>query len=908
MSGSGKITLNLVFAVIIIALISASYFFIRDFTMPTESPIKAVPQSSALFIEIKNPQEIINKISDTNNIWRDLCSISNLGELNKNLMFFDSLSLKNKNIRDILSNKIIISFHTSVENNIKVLLLIKLKNRHQSSAFRDIVENAYGHNAMIIHQKFKGNRINKIIRKNTDKIFAYTVKNGVFIGSFSISLIEQSLEQLSSEKAIDDDYLFRKVKHTAGKRINANLYINFSNFSKLASVFAKDNHRKNINLLKHFAKWSELDLMLKDNELLLNGYTVVSDSVPGYLQLFNDQLPQKIEIVNILPYNTTVIYDLGFEDFQTFFVKNKNYSKAYSTKLLRSLSKINRKYNIVIEKYMLSWIGNEVAMVSSAIHSNEFSDKSFAIIHSKNVSDAKNKLNALTKIIPGSSRNISYKNYKINKVNIPDLISVFFGTAFSRIENNYYTFIDNYVIFANSSSSLKDFINLYLSGKTLDLNENYQDFSDNISENSNLFFYYDFRNSHDLLKLFLKDEYFSEIKNNIDYLQNFQAFAFQFSSINKMFYTNIYLKNNPTYKEENRAVWKTTLNAEVTGKPYFVKDHTNNTYNIIVFDEENSMYLIDNNGNILWNIALDGKVISEVYEVDYYKNRKIQYVFNTENSIYLIDLKGRDVANYPKKLGTKATNGLVIFDYVKDKNYRMVFAGADKKVYNYSINGKAVKGWINPKSKSIVTGKIQHLIAGNSDYIIIPDVAGNVKITERRGKNRIIIRGDFVNAVNSDFYVNKTNSKGVLITTNQKGHLIYIKRNGQTSSTIFDDFSPEHYFLYEDFDMNGSKDFIFLDKNKLSVFDRFKSIVFEYTFDEDVHTKPIIIPVSSRENFLGIILKKKKEIYLFDNKGNVVVSSGVTGEMPFNVGSLNNDKNLNLVVGSGNILYNYLIQ
>ncbi len=908
MSTSGKITFNIILAVVIIAVISASYFVIKDFTMPTDSPVKAVPQSSALFLEIKNPQEIINEISDTNNIWRDLCSISKFEELNKNLMFFDSLSMKNKKLKDVFNDKMIISFHTSVKNKVEVLLLIKLKNRRQSSAFRNIVESAYRNDAIIIHQKLNGERINKVILKNTDKIFAYAIKNGVFIGSYSILLIGEALEQISSKNAIDNDYLFNKVRLTAGKRINANLYINFSNFNKLISVFTNEDNNKNIEHFKHFAEWSELDLLIKDNELLLNGYTVASDSVPRYLSLFKDQSPQKIEIINILPFNTTLIYDLGFEDFAGFFGNYKNYSKTYKTKLQNKIKNINKKYNIDIEKYILPWIGNEVAMASTANNTYEFSESSFVIIHSKNVADAKKKLNALSKKIPGSSRNISYKNYKINKINISDLMLGFFGPAFSKIENNYYTFIDNYVIFANSSSSLKDFLNVYLSGKTLDLNENFKDFSDNISESSNLFFYYDFRNSHDLLKLYLKDGIFSEIKNNIEYLHNFQAFAFQFSSINKMFYTNIYLKNNPTYKEENRAIWKTTLNAEVVGKPYFVKDHTNNTYNVIVFDKENIMYLIDNNGNILWDIPLDGKVISEVYEVDYYKNRKIQYLFNTENSIYLIDLKGRDVANYPKKPGTKATNGLVVFDYVKNKNYRVVFAGADKKVYNYTIKGKTVKGWLNPKSKSIVTGKIQHLIANNRDYIIIPDVDGNVKIVQRSGKNRIIVRGNFINALNSDFYINKTNSKGVLLTTNEKGQLTYIKRNGQTVSTVFADFSPDHYFLYEDFDMNGTKDFIYLDKNKLTVYDRFKSVIFEYTFDEDVNTKPLIIPVSSRENLLGIILKKKKEIYLFDNKGNVVVSKGVTGEMPFNVGSLNNDKNLNLVMGSGNVLHNYLVK
>ena len=909
MSHSGKITVNIIFAIVIVAVITASYFVIREFTIPSASPLKAIPQSSALFLEIKNPQKFVNKITDTSNVvWADLCKISKIAELNKILMFYDSLSLKNKSLKKIFNDKMILSINASSEQNLDLLLLIKLQNRHQSSAFRNIVESAFGNDAIIVAQKINGKKINKVVLKNSDEIFAYVIKEGVFIGSYHIPLIEEALEQMNSGNTIDNNSLFKKVKLTAGKRVNANLYVNFNKLNSMLSAFTKDDFNEYADLCKYFADWSELDLLIKDNELLLNGYTITSDSLSRYLGAFKDQTPQKIEITNILPFNTTLIYDMGFEDFQTFFNKNKNYSKAYGTDMLKKISGINSKYNINVEKYMIPWIGNEVAMISTANHTYDFSEKSFVVIHSKNIADAKKKLKALSNKIPGGSRNITFKNYKINKLSISNLLPALFGSAFSKIKNNYYTFIDNYVIFANSSSSIKDFLNVYLSGKSLDLNENFKDFSDNISENSNLFFYFDFRNSHELLKLYLKEEYFSEIKNKIDYLHNFQAVAFQLSSINRMFYTSIYLKNNQMYKEENRAIWKNNLNSDIVGKPYFVKDHTNNTYNIIVFDKENTMYLIDNNGNILWDILLDGQVISEVFEVDYYKNRKIQYLFNTENSIYLIDLKGRDVANYPKKLVTKATNGLVVFDYVKNKNYRVVFAGADKKIYNYQIDRKAVKGWAYPKSKSIVNGKIQHLIAGNRDYIVIPDVDGNVKIIQRNGKNRIIVRGNFVNGLNSDFYVNKTNSKGVLITTNDKGHLIYIKKSGQTASTIFDDFSSDHYFLYEDFDMNGTKDFIYLDKNKLTVFDRFKSKIFEYTFDEDVNTKPIIIPVSSYENLLGIILTKTKQIYLFDNKGNVVISSGITGEMPFNVGSLNNNKDLNLVVGSGNILYNYLIK
>ena len=72
-------------------------------------------------------------------------------------------------------------------------------------------------------------------------------------------------------------------------------------------------------------------------------------------------------------------------------------------------------------------------------------------------------------------------------------------------------------------------------------------------------------------------------------------------------------------------------------------------------------------------------------------------------------------------------------------------------------------------------------------------------------------------------------------------------------------------------------------------------------------TKPEFFQLSKRKKVLGIVADQEKTIYLFDNKGNTLISKGLVGETPFTVGSLENNNDLNLVTGTGNTLYNYRI-
>ncbi|NOX86283.1 MAG: hypothetical protein GXO86_10020, partial [Chlorobi bacterium] len=296
-----------------------------------------------------------------------------------------------------------------------------------------------------------------------------------------------------------------------------------------------------------------------------------------------------------------------------------------------------------------------------------------------------------------------------------------------------------------------------------------------------------------------------------------------------------------------------------------------------------------------------------IFQVDYYKNGKIQYLFNTKDFIYLIDKNGDAVTGYPKKLNPYATNGISVFDYDGKKNYRILIALADKKVHNYQLNGKAVKGWKYPRMKQIVTEPVTRLLSGGRDYIIITDKNDNIRIVNRRGETRIALKENPDKAKNSGYYINKTNSKGIILTTDKNGRLVYISKSGNVKKTELDKFSPGHFFLYQDFNGNGDKDFIFVDGNKLEVINRFKDVLFTYQFPSEITIKPVFFRLGKHQNVLGIVSSKENTVFLFDKTGHPLIGSGLVGNNPFTVGSLKNNGVINLVTSSDNTLFNYKI-
>jgi hypothetical protein len=886
---------SIVFLLIIIIAVSA-YFIYPKLVKTDADPWLMIPDNSALIFQFDKPSSFVDKLEDDNEVLQSALKSPEFKKVEIQLNWLKDLLKENESYFDLLANSsLFVSIHPNeIKKTTSRLLLSQIETNLGIDKIRSLLGEKLGNKyaiAEISERNFAGIKIIDAVNEQT---FYMTFKDGILLASSDLNLITKSLETYNSTQSnFSKTSDFSQVQKTAGKKVDAKIYINYKNFSELLKLHSSVENTEVLEWFSEFASWTEVDLIVKKDEILMTGFTSFKNKEFSFLNRINAQLPKKSLILNVCPFNTDILLRFGFSDYYSHYLSSHDEAKVPSL-----------NYDL---SQFLKLIGNEIAFGCNANQISEFEDKSFAIINVKDRARAEKLLGELAKITKGKRRS-KINGYSINQIKNKEFLSSLFGNAFKSINKNYYLFMGDNIVFANSKEMLGNIIQMYDTGKTLDLNDNFKAFSDNLSSTDNISLFIKPKDIFYLFPKFMEPETSKVILGNKELINDLQGLSFQFSNDGKMAYTNFYLKLGTTFSEENLALWKIELDNEIVGKPSLVRNHATNKFMVLVFDKSSNLYLIDTDGQLLWKKRVDGLPQGEIHQVDYFKNGKIQYLFNTRDFIYLIDKNGNFVKNYPKKLNPASTNGLNVFDYNRKKDYRLMLAQADKKIYNYNINGSKVKGWKEPHTHNIVNESVKRVVANNKDFILITDIDNKTKIVNRKGKERINIKGSVNKARNSSFYVNRTNSKGIILTTNQKGKLTYIKSNGRLDQTDFGAFTKDHFFLYEDFNDDNSVDFIFVDGRKMQVFDRYKKELFSYHFENEINIKPMFFSLGHKQSVLGVVSSQEKTIYLFDSKGNTIISRGLVGETPFTVGSLKNNRELNLVTAAGSMLYNYRLK
>ena len=176
---------------------------------------------------------------------------------------------------------------------------------------------------------------------------------------------------------------------------------------------------------------------------------------------------EKNKIFGLLPSNTNLILAHSYAD-------------PYSIINRENLNELNKKLNFDMS-LLVDLFGSEIALVSNAINKKSISSDTWFLLQFKNPGRASNYLKQIAQNT-GSNYSEEVNGHLIRKIKYNNLIPSLFGNAYSAIEHSWYVFLEDFVVFGNSEASLKKLLRHYDSGKTLDLNENFRQFSDNLSD------------------------------------------------------------------------------------------------------------------------------------------------------------------------------------------------------------------------------------------------------------------------------------------------------------------------------------------------------------------------------------------------------------------------------------------
>ena len=364
-----------------------------------------------------------------------------------------------------------------------------------------------------------------------------------------------------------------KVQSTKSTFAGAHIYINYAHLSKLISQNT-DFSNSNEKWMSRWANWAELDLDISENNLTLSGFTLVEDSSSNYLTSLFGQMEQKIEVSKVAPRNTYKITALGIEDFNLFYTNYKEFLAKHNNlyEHNKALQDIKSSYDLDIETYFNGMVLNEMGNISTFSSSGKSDD--FIFIKTKRESEE--LLNHINPKSEGQAFYENYRGYNISKFEIDNVLSKLYGHIFKAIKENYFTWIDGYLIFANSPSSLKAFINNFISKKVLDNNSTFINFKDQIGSRCNYLYYTNpsLGNWTDLLNSKWKS--FTPKDN----WTNISGFVYQLSSENELFYNNVVLHYESNLAQETQLDWIVNIDHNIAISPQIVYNHSTKKNNV----------------------------------------------------------------------------------------------------------------------------------------------------------------------------------------------------------------------------------------------------------------------------------------------------------------------------------------
>ena len=715
---------------------------------------------------------------------------------------------------------LLISFHNIGKNNLQSIIFSEKKSFYKKLKVEDSVN-------------YNGFTINKKIIDNIE--YFSTIKNDIYIESKSKLLVENSLRNShhTSTDESGDLKKLNKISNTNTTLFISEKFSNYLNNTKLKEIFKTSN----------ISDWMQFDVEINKNNLTLNGVGILQDSIFKKINILKNTTPTKSNINKIVPVN--------FKYFKRIAYDHDEY-----------ISKIENEISINELKTVISdSIFYDVNEIGSIILENDsiltYSFKNNQLLNEK----IKNNLNS----------KYYYRNNEIYEFSKKIFKSENFLINYSPSIKTYGTLIENILILSKNQNSIENIILNYNNNSTIDKSSQFGKAYNNIPENSNQ------------LNVYNLNDFKSSLFNTIKIKQEDYNYWLSHISLDENF---IYKTHSivKTEKEINtlgpKIIFNTKINNGVYFNPKWVTNYVTKKKELVVQDNKNILFLISNNGEVIWEKDLKSKIVGDIFQVDLYKNGRLQYVFNTESSFMVLDKNGNEVKKVNHKKNKKVL-GLSVFDYDKNKNYRFLIC-YDNQIKMLDSKFKIVKGFNKNNIKYNLTNSPKHFRVGSKDYLVI-NTERKLYVTDRRGNSRIKISED-LNIAGNEVFLNSN----TLLTLDNSNNLIKIDLNGKVSKKPLP--LDSKYLIFAD---NNSS--IYISENILTI--NKKNIEMNY----GNYSRPTIF----LNNLIQISSLDESKIYLFKRDGSMIPYFPIFGTSNADITKNKENKSLLAVTGEKNEILVY---
>ena len=926
--------------VVILAIISVVFYFSKtehSFFKET-SFYPAIPVSVPLFVEINS----LKSLPYDSPLFEKWLDVEKINSFRKWIHQLDSIIKENGDIQSGLrSDRFVVAFGLMGDNQLTPLVMQKAESNGRKNSIEKLVRVLYPEPEFSYTEiDYTGYKIISGSTANSKKSINYCFASGLLVASTNLVLVQQSLLQLT-EPGITRNSSFTlltksfKAEPDIAWFVNQNLfpdflleYVNSSSFSEINEFGenVKRNHYRNVRDYKRFASWSELETEFDESEILLKGLTVANDTANNFLSVFEGQNPKGSDAGDILPANTSFFTCFSFSNKKLFFEKLERYFSLAGAYYKREdlVRKMEIDLKVDFKKTFQSMVKSEMIVAITGIPTETAEKTTYFMFDVNGKSKTENLLDSMLTIY-AERKNMELANFKsvfslnekkeftIIEFPFPSFPGIWMGKPFYSAQAKYAVFYKDFLVFCNTAGGLQNYITNMEEKNLMADDPRFKRIESSMENKSNISAYFNIGRGINLSGELLTAELVKKLEKKKDILRRIQAVGWKVSGGDKVFSNEISLifengiseegaendgsTNSIAEMSETPILWQCNFGNPLVTKPIITVNHTDKVNReIVIQDKLNKLHQINYEGKINWSIDLEEPIVSEIFQIDYLANGKLQYLFSSKNKLYLVDRNGSNVEGFPLKFPTEATAGVSVFDYDNNRIYRYFVPCSDKKIMAYNKNGKIISDWNFEGTKTIVTTPVQYFKVGGKDYIVFKD-KNMIYIQNRKGETVVKITKEFENSRNLLILSPGRNPK--IIATDNKGIIYEIDFDGNITEKKVGKFDDDHFFTSDD--LNGDKlpEYVFVDRKELTVTDENGTVLFTQKFANSIQHQPNIYSFGANKKKIGIVDSKANRIYLIDDKGQSQVGFPLQGVTEFSIGKIkSSSQKLNLIVGS----------
>jgi len=743
------------------------------------------------------------------------------------------------NTRKILNENILVNAiyptYKSITKKLSILVDDKIKNGILSVSPYGKDDLAYTFISKIDLNDSLFNDLNKLQKYQNVNIYSNDNKN-IYIASledFYVSsdkdiIIENIIRDFNSKNYNVDSELL-KISKTILNNEPFNIFLKSKEKKERNDIFKNLSFFPNVN-----TSWIAYDFQNSLSEINLNGVTRINDSINSKLSILKDIYPIELKTDKIIPNSFRSFISIAVGDYERFIFNMKNYLNSNNI----SADNLSFKSLSIIEE--ISFVDDQ---------------EKFIVLGIRNIEQINNYFD----LFDTDYENIKLINFKDNFEQLIDYLNY-------KSNVKYTSIVDNFLILTNSVSQLRKINNSISVNDVLGSNSDYLKYKNNNSSKYNFYWVANSLNIIDDINInnYELDEYpYISLSGTLN--QNIALFNFDFSKVNKS------IENGNIYTE-----FLISSNEEIISDPIWLKNHLNKGYDFAFQDSNNYLNYYSNKGDLLWRKSLSGRIIGEMKQIDLYKNGRLQILFRTSNRLYLIDRNGKEVSqlSFDIKDG-EINNPISVFDYDKNRNYRILVT-TDNEVQMYDNSGKIVNGFNPDNFKSEIINSPVHIRIDDKDYIVLQLKNGELKILNRRGKDRVVVDEKIQFSNNSVFSFLK-----LFTTTDDQGNLIQVDSDGK--------LTRDNRNLSKDNLINiYNNNLIYLNEEELSI----NGISIKLPIGR--YSRPKLFNVNG-SLFVGIADLNEGNLYLFKDNAELVEGFPIKGSSSFNLIDSDNDGKLEII-------------